>query len=105
MLFNTLIFVHSQDWQDIQLLHVYQEQLVTGEEGDSATEAVVDLSSQQTFDENFFLVVLEKSNSSAPILHMWKLNIDSKPNTQCHPSKIKLIYSCIYRTMYIDDIL
>ncbi|XP_035825075.1 dmX-like protein 2 [Aplysia californica] len=71
-----------QDWQNIQLLHVYQEQLITGEEGDNVTEAVVDLSGQQTFDENFFLVVLEKPPGAGTVLHMWKLTIDSKPSAE-----------------------
>ncbi|CAL1529694.1 unnamed protein product [Lymnaea stagnalis] len=71
-----------QDWQNIQLFHVFQEQLITGEDTERSTEAVVDLSAQHTFDENFFLVVLEKSSEGGSTLHMWKITIDSKPNAE-----------------------
>lgn len=71
-----------QDWLNIQLLHVYQEQLITGEENERATEAVVDLSGQHTFDENFYLVVVEKVPDGGSTLHMWKITIDSQPNME-----------------------
>ncbi|XP_059145859.1 dmX-like protein 2 isoform X3 [Physella acuta] len=69
-----------QDWQNIELLHVYQEQLITGEDAEGSIEAVVDLSSQHTFDENFYLLVLEKVETNGSLLHMWKITIDSQPS-------------------------
>ncbi|KAH9503228.1 DmX-like protein 1 [Bulinus truncatus] len=68
-----------QDWQNIQLLHVYQEQIITGIDKKGSSEAVVDLSGQHTFDENFYLVVVEKNPEGGSNLHMWKITIDSKP--------------------------
>lgn len=61
---------------------MYQEQLITGEESEGATEAVVDLSGQHTFDENFYLVVVQKVPEGGSTLHMWKITIDSKPNVE-----------------------
>ncbi|GFO28212.1 Dmx-like protein 2 [Plakobranchus ocellatus] len=71
-----------QDWRNVQLLHVYQEQLITGRESGGESEAVVDLSGQSTFDENFFLVVVEKDADKGCVLHMWKITIDSKPSQE-----------------------
>ncbi|XP_055901191.1 dmX-like protein 2 isoform X3 [Biomphalaria glabrata] len=68
-----------QDWQNIQLLHVYQEQIITGVDNKGTSEAVVDLSGQHTFDENFYIVVVEKNPEGGSNLHMWKITIDSKP--------------------------
>ncbi|GFS07033.1 DmX-like protein 2 [Elysia marginata] len=73
-----------QDWRNVQLLHVYQEQLITGKESGGESEAVVDLSGQSTFDENFYLVVVEKNPDKGCILHMWKITIDSKPSKESY---------------------
>ncbi|ESO86706.1 hypothetical protein LOTGIDRAFT_235301 [Lottia gigantea] len=72
-----------QDWQNVQLLHVFQEQLVTGKMSshDAATMggAIVDLRNVGVFEENFYLVVLEKMVEGGSVLHMWKITISSQP--------------------------
>ena len=82
------------DWQNTQLLHVFQEQLIRGESSAYRTwarrqetsagltepglGAVVDLRHSSTFEEPFYLVVLEKNDSNQSIIHMWKLVISSQ---------------------------
>lgn len=86
----------TADWQNIQLLHVFQEPLVADHRsknlsqtslgangfGDSLS-AYVDLSSMANFEENFYLVVLERLTSKmgdeGSRLHMWKITISSQP--------------------------
>lgn len=86
------------DWQNTQLLHVFQEQLIRGESSayriwakrqessSGLTEpglgAVVDLRHSSTFEEPFYLVVLEKNDSNQSILHMWKLVISSQAHDE-----------------------
>ncbi|XP_041373660.1 dmX-like protein 2 isoform X2 [Gigantopelta aegis] len=81
----------QQDWQNIQLLHVFQEQLVTGKMASSETsfnmEAIVDLRNLSSFEENFFLVVLEKINSGGSMIHMWKITISSQLGSQANAGK------------------
>ncbi|XP_071118494.1 dmX-like protein 2 isoform X1 [Haliotis cracherodii] len=77
----------QQDWQNIQLLHVFQEQLVTGrfssgDLGGPNMEAIVDLRNMSSFEENFYLVVLERNVSGGSMLHMWKITISSQLNSQ-----------------------
>nr|XP_022328939.1 dmX-like protein 2 isoform X8 [Crassostrea virginica] len=75
----------AQSWQRTQLLHVFQEQMVTGciSPSSSGMEAVVDLRSSGSFCEHFYLVVLEKGKVSGSVLHMWKITISSKSGEQC----------------------
>lgn len=80
-----------QDWQNTQLLHVFQSQLVTGERGNIGNEkgdlglmendmgAMVDLQTNSEFEEPFYLVVLERTVQGTTI-HMWKLVIASQPD-------------------------
>ncbi|KAK6180445.1 hypothetical protein SNE40_012599 [Patella caerulea] len=73
----------KQDWQNVQLLHVFQEQLVTGkmgnmDSGGANMEAIVDLRNLGSFEENFYLVVLEKLLEGGSMLHMWKITISSQ---------------------------
>lgn len=71
----------KQDWQETQLLHVFQEQLLTGKVPIDSTmenlEAFVDLRNLASFEEHFYLVLLEKSKHGGSVLHMWKITIAS----------------------------
>ncbi|XP_060557818.1 dmX-like protein 2 isoform X5 [Ruditapes philippinarum] len=70
----------QQIWQSTQLLHVFQEPLVTGKSsvrGESNIDPIVDLRNIGSFEENFFLVGLEKLQEGGSTLHMWKITISS----------------------------
>ncbi|XP_053214869.1 dmX-like protein 2 isoform X2 [Panonychus citri] len=85
----------THDWQYTQMLHVFQDQLLRGEEMafkcwnekqgrenlglvESSLGAVVDLRQNSVFREPFFLTVLEKDpDTGRSVLHMWKLIISS----------------------------
>lgn len=82
----------THDWQNTQLLHVFQDQLIRCDKAykswmkrqESSTgltepglDAVVDLRHSAVFEEPFYLVVLEKNEASRSVLHMWKLVISS----------------------------
>ncbi|KAL3222201.1 hypothetical protein MRX96_050062, partial [Rhipicephalus microplus] len=89
------------DWQNTQLLHVFQEPLIMGakqgvlgssssapgEEAleknvgllESSFQAFVDLRHTTVFEEPFYLVVLEKTSTGRTMLHMWRLVISSRP--------------------------
>ena len=75
----------SQTGQQTQLLHVFQEQLLTGKmsKGDTAStmEAIVDLRNLGSFEELFYLVVMEKNKDSGSTVHMWKMTIASQAGT------------------------
>ncbi|XP_001850447.2 dmX-like protein 2 isoform X2 [Culex quinquefasciatus] len=82
------------DWQNTQFLHVFQEQLITGERSEESvifnTEAkhvglmdgqmgaMVDLQRNAQFEEPFYLVVLERTQNGTTI-HMWRIVIASQP--------------------------
>lgn len=87
----------THDWQNTQFLHVFQEQLITGEraeekssglhdagrEGDlslmeTQLGAMVDLQQSAEFEEPFYIVVLERTNKGT-VVHMWRLVIASQP--------------------------
>lgn len=87
----------THDWQNTQFLHVFQEQLITGEraeekssgvhdvgrEGDvslmeTQLGAMVDLQQSTVFEEPFYIVVLERTNKGT-VVHMWRLVIASQP--------------------------
>ncbi|KAL8625455.1 hypothetical protein ACOMHN_018600 [Nucella lapillus] len=85
------------DWQNIQLLHVFQEALVVDQRGHNMSHSsfgasgfgdtmssFVDLSSLSSFEENFYLVVLERLSSKmgdeGSRLHMWKITASSQPS-------------------------
>ncbi|XP_077514309.1 rabconnectin-3 alpha isoform X3 [Amblyomma americanum] len=89
----------TNDWQNTQLLHVFQEQLIMGakrgalggsgggpgEESEknvglleTSFQAFVDLRHSSVFEEPFYLVVLEKTGGGRTQLHMWRLVISSR---------------------------
>lgn len=98
-----------QDWQNTQFLHVFQEQLITGERGDdknvpptieanrresdlglmeSQLGAMVDLQQLSVFEEPFYIVVLERAGNKT-VVHMWRLVMASQPES--HGNQISLI--------------
>ena len=83
--FLMIYLICSQTGQQTQLLHVFQEQLLTGKmsKGDTAStmEAIVDLRNLGSFEELFYLVVMEKNKDSGSTVHMWKMTIASQAGT------------------------
>ncbi|KAJ8668951.1 hypothetical protein QAD02_000210 [Eretmocerus hayati] len=88
----------THDWQNTQFLHVFQEQLITGERSDekqagldtslndlglmeSTLGAMVDLQQSAIFEEPFYIVVLERTPKGTTV-HMWRLVIASQPECQ-----------------------
>ncbi|XP_052742471.1 dmX-like protein 2 isoform X1 [Bicyclus anynana] len=87
----------THDWHNTQLLHVFQEQLITGERTSSDTEssdsgvegsdvntiteagleAIVDLRKTAVFNEPFYIVVLERTDGGSTV-HMWRLTVSSQ---------------------------
>ncbi|KAL0821029.1 hypothetical protein ABMA28_005673 [Loxostege sticticalis] len=90
----------THDWHNTQLLHVFQEQLITGErtspDTDSADsgvegsdvntiteaglEAIVDLRKAAVFNEPFYIVVLERTDGGSTV-HMWRLTVSSQADS------------------------
>lgn len=91
----------THDWQNTQFLHVFQEQLITGERTESEPsgllekiafdtgepvgglmekemDAMVDLQRNSTFEEPFYIVVLERTQTGTTV-HMWRIVIASQP--------------------------
>ncbi|KAJ8957603.1 hypothetical protein NQ314_006529 [Rhamnusium bicolor] len=72
-------------WQNTTFLHVYQEQLITGQKSTpinlSGHDAMVDLQQASVFEEPFFIVLLDCTDQNT-IIHMWKLTIAST-DTEC----------------------
>lgn len=89
----------THDWQNTQFLHVFQEQLITGERSDTdpsglvenlipndpvgglmdkEMDAMVDLQRNSVFEEPFYIVVLERTSKGTTV-HMWRIVIASQP--------------------------
>jgi hypothetical protein len=86
-----------QDWQNTEFLHVFQEQLITGERPgshrrvsesgdehqkigliDPKDDVFVDLEQTPMFHEPFYVILIEGTPQGS-VLHMWKLIISSQP--------------------------
>ncbi|CAB3244524.1 unnamed protein product [Arctia plantaginis] len=87
----------THDWHNTQLLHVFQEQLITGERRsvdtdnvdcggeksdvntitEAGLEAFVDLRKSAIFNEPFYIVVLERTDGGSTV-HMWRLTVSSQ---------------------------
>ncbi|XP_050532464.1 dmX-like protein 2 isoform X5 [Daktulosphaira vitifoliae] len=72
----------THDWQNTQFLHVFQEQLMTGERstGRGLVDAIGTLENEEPdedFEEPFYLVVLERTVHGTTV-HMWRLIIASQ---------------------------
>ncbi|XP_018327674.1 dmX-like protein 2 isoform X2 [Agrilus planipennis] len=67
-------------WQNTTFLHVYQEQLITGQRSKPADmtgdDAMVDLQQNSVFEQPFYIVLLDCTDQHT-IVHMWKLTIAS----------------------------
>ncbi|XP_057663826.1 dmX-like protein 1 isoform X3 [Diorhabda carinulata] len=83
-------------WQNTTFLHVYQEQLITGQKSTpinlSGNDAMVDLQQASVFKEPFFIVLLDCTDQNT-IIHMWKLTIASTDTE----------YSLSASQMYVPD--
>ncbi|CAH1131144.1 unnamed protein product [Ceutorhynchus assimilis] len=67
------------EWQNTTFLHVYQEQLITGQRSSTKAanqDAMVDLQQSSVFEEPFFIVLLDCTDQNT-IIHTWKLTIAS----------------------------
>ena len=67
------------------MIHVFQDQLITGQESlqsgfksQAKMEPIVDLQNMKTFEEHFYLVVIEKLPNGTSVLHMWRIVISSQ---------------------------
>ncbi|XP_069954424.1 dmX-like protein 2 isoform X5 [Cherax quadricarinatus] len=78
----------TNDWQNTQFLHVFQEGLIRGECGSSVGEEspsifdpthapMVDLNSSAKFEEPFYITLLEKT-AFGSVMHVWRLVIASE---------------------------
>ncbi|XP_050306486.1 dmX-like protein 2 isoform X3 [Anthonomus grandis grandis] len=66
-------------WQNTTFLHVYQEQLITGQRSSTKAanqDAMVDLQQSSVFEEPFYIVLLDCTEQNT-IIHTWKLTIAS----------------------------
>ncbi|XP_066150653.1 dmX-like protein 2 isoform X3 [Euwallacea fornicatus] len=66
-------------WQNTTFLHVYQEQLITGQRSSAKPanlDAMVDLQQSSVFEEPFYIVLLDCTDQNT-IIHTWKLTIAS----------------------------
>ncbi|XP_055296544.1 dmX-like protein 2 isoform X5 [Sitodiplosis mosellana] len=98
----------THDWQNTQFLHVFQEQLITGERNEVRTipvaenfdlglmenqmSAIVDLQQNAVFEEPFYIVLIERTTNGSTI-HMWRIVIASQPETN----------DLTESTMYVPD--
>ncbi|XP_042889042.1 dmX-like protein 2 isoform X6 [Penaeus japonicus] len=82
----------TNDWQNTQFLHVFQEGLIRGELGaetgkdtttmfDPIHAPIVDLHSTAVFEEPFYITLLEKT-AAGSVMHMWRLVIASESHGQ-----------------------
>jgi len=76
----------KHDWKKSHLFHVFQEDLIDYNKSrnlhaHASSKSTTDSVLVNSFNENFFLVLLEKqtSSSSKPKIHMWRLTISSSP--------------------------
>ena len=82
----TRFLVCLQSWKNIQLIHVFQEQLVAGcrstaydlKAKNNVETTAADLQSPSSvFEEHFYLVVIEKTPDLSAVIHMWKIIVAS----------------------------
>jgi hypothetical protein len=67
-----------------------QKNLKYDTNGQLHMEAIIDLRNITIFEENFFLVVIEKLNHGGSVLHMWRIVISSQPENTGQYSKRKV---------------
>ncbi|KAM9858347.1 dmX-like protein 1 [Aulostomus maculatus] len=79
--------------KETQLLHVFEENLILGNERTGSTEEIPDSlhtgSSRPTFSARFFLVVVELTPKGRSLLHMWHLHLAARPVTMDETTPMK----------------
>uniref|UniRef100_A0A3Q2TP24 Dmx like 1 n=1 Tax=Fundulus heteroclitus TaxID=8078 RepID=A0A3Q2TP24_FUNHE len=82
--------------KEIQLLHVFEEELILGsvktEETQDAPDSPPIASSKPAFSGRFFLVVVELTPTGGSLLHMWHLHLAACPVTIGGYFDLKKIY-------------
>ncbi|XP_076005529.1 dmX-like protein 1 [Genypterus blacodes] len=77
--------------KEIQLLHVFEEDLILGSERRESTQETTHItaSNQPTFSARFFLVVVELTPTGRSFLHMWHLHLAARNVTMEEPNAEK----------------
>jgi len=108
-----------QDWHNIELIHIFQEQLITGSRfltterrSQSNLEGLVNLQNATTFDEHFFLVVVERTEASSSAfcsctVHMWCIVISSQGiyvscQWPCNSHFMLLVFAVLWEQLLFD---
>ncbi|XP_077989498.1 dmX-like protein 2 isoform X2 [Glandiceps talaboti] len=75
----------KQNWQSVQFMHVFQQQFITGMAPTGTRHEGEDPTSPRQnacqFDEEFYLVVIEKTKEGRSVLHMWYIELATQPLT------------------------
>lgn len=73
-----------QNWQNVQLIHVFQELLISGckTSGERRPDSSCPLPKLNDFEERFYLVVVEQMPEGNSALTMWLITIASQG--QCY---------------------
>ncbi|XP_071965576.1 dmX-like protein 2 isoform X2 [Antedon mediterranea] len=66
----------KQNWQNVQLMHAFQHQFICGNLHD--TSPSYNLPQPNMFEEQFFLVVVERKMSGISVIHMWYIHLGTE---------------------------
>ncbi|XP_071507110.1 dmX-like protein 2 [Diadema antillarum] len=74
----------KQNWKNVQLMHVYQQQFISGPDGkvkhSRSSHRMGSTSSSplhtNLFEERFFLVVVERKSGGESVVHMWYIRLE-----------------------------
>ncbi|TRY64794.1 hypothetical protein DNTS_004401 [Danionella cerebrum] len=72
--------------KETQLLHVFEEELITGDRSGADSLQDSELSGS-LFSAGFFLVVVERSQNQRSLLHMWHLQLSAVPLKNTDPTR------------------
>ncbi|XP_033123998.1 dmX-like protein 2 [Anneissia japonica] len=67
----------KQNWQNVQLMHAFQHQFIFGNQTQDFT-ASTSLPQPNQFEEQFFLVVMERKVSGVSVIHMWYIHLSTE---------------------------
>lgn len=81
-----LLVLLYQNWQNVQLIHVFQELLISGrkakqskqEDGSTVSSANESALLKGSFQERFYLVIVEKMDDGSSVVHMWIIAVSSR---------------------------
>lgn len=81
-----LLVLLYQNWQNVQLIHVFQELLISGrkakqskqEDGSTISSANESALLKGSFQERFYLVIVEKMDDGSSVVHMWIIAVSSR---------------------------